>query len=165
MDTFAAMALASIPPSADVMSEKPRDPGDFIITKGMKYIILGIGFAFLLVLMGLMYQMREEGMRGLTIFFTAFVMLQFWNLFNVSVLGTRQSVFKATGHAWGLLGVASVILIGQIIIVNFGGDIFRTIPLSIQDWLYIVVGTSVVLWIGEIWRLISRLILKWRGRR
>ncbi len=165
MDTFAAMALASIPPSADVMSEKPRDPGDFIITKGMKYIILGIGFAFLLVLMGLMYQMREEGMRGLTIFFTAFVMLQFWNLFNVSVLGTRQSVFKATGHAWGLLGVASVILIGQIIIVNFGGDIFRTIPLSIQDWLYIVVGTSVVLWIGEIWRLISRLILKWRGSR
>ena len=164
MDTFAAMALASIPPTEEVMKDKPRKPNDFIITKGMKYLILIVGLLFLAFLMGIMYligYLPEEKMPwGLTFFFTFFVMLQFWNLFNVSVLGTSQSIFKQIRHSWGLLGVAAAILIGQILIVNFGGSVFRTVPLSGSDWFHIIIGTSVVLWIGELWRLFSRLYSK-----
>ena len=161
MDTFAAMALASIAPSMDVMNEKPRHRSDFIITKAMRNNIFGVGFSFLALLMGLLiyYKGQPGGMdtHHLTIFFTIFVMLQFWNLFNASVFGTNHSVFKDAGHALGMLGVALIILIGQIIIVTFGGKVFRTEPLSMMEWGYIIAGTSLVFWIGEIFRGIQRL--------
>lgn len=161
MDTFAAMALASIAPSMDVMNEKPRRRTDFIITPIMRNTIFGVGLGFLIILMGLLvyFNNLKDGMNThhLTVFFTIFVMLQFWNLFNASVFGTNHSFFKDAGHALGMLGVALIILVGQIIIVSFGGKVFRTEPLPLSEWLYIIGGTSFVLWIGEIWRGIKRL--------
>ena len=161
MDTFAAMALASIPPSADVMNEKPRKTSDFIITKPMRYNILGVAACFLIILMSLIIYIKglpsAEVPTALTAFFTVFVMLQFWNLFNASVFGTNHSVFKDSRHAFGMISVAGIILIGQIIIVEFGGKVFRTVPLTLTEWLYIIGATSLVLWIGEIYRWIKRI--------
>lgn len=164
MDTFAAMALASIAPSMDVMNEKPRKRTDFIISPAMRNNIFGVGAGFLIVLMGLLafFKNMPGGMdvHHLTVFFTIFVMLQFWNLFNASVFGTNHSIFKDAGHAMGMLGVALIILVGQFIIVTFGGKVFRTEPLPALDWAYIIAGTSVVLWIGEIWRGVKRMMKK-----
>lgn len=164
MDTFAAMALASISPSMDVMNEKPRKRTDFIISKAMQKNIFGTGICFLIVLMGLMAYMNNSAtgmdVHNLTIFFTVFVMLQFWNLFNASVFGTNHSIFKDAGHALGMLSVALIILVGQFIIVTFGGKVFRTEALPLMDWVYIIGGTSIVLWIGEIWRGIKRMSSK-----
>ena len=164
MDTFAAMALASIPPSADVMNEKPRKTDDFIITKPMRYNILGVAACFLIILMSLIVYIKglpsAEVPTALTAFFTIFVMLQFWNLFNASVFGTNHSVFKDSRHAFGMISVAGIILIGQIIIVEFGGKVFRTVPLTLSEWLIIIGSTSIVLWVGEIWRWIQRLKTK-----
>lgn len=161
MDTFAAMALASISPSMDVMNEKPRRRTDFIITPAMRNNIFGVGLGFLAILMGLLVYFKNlpGGMdtHHLTVFFTIFVMLQFWNLFNASVFGTNHSIFKDASHALGMLSVAIIILVGQILIVCFGGKVFRTEPLPLNEWLYIIGGTSFVLWIGEIWRGIKRL--------
>ena len=161
MDTFAAMALASIPPSADVMNEKPRKGDDFIITRPMRYNILGVGGCFLAILMSLIVYIKGMPMAevptALTAFFTIFVMLQFWNLFNASVFGTNHSVFKDARHAVGMICVAIIILIGQIVIVQWGGKVFRTVPLTLAQWLYIIGSTSIVLWVGEIWRWIKRI--------
>lgn len=161
MDTFAAMALASISPSMDVMNEKPRKRTDFIITPAMRNNILGVGLGFLVILMGLLayFKTLPGGMdvHHLTVFFTIFVMLQFWNLFNASVFGTNHSIFKDASHALGMLSVALIILMGQFLIVTFGGKVFRTEPLPLMEWLYIIGSTSIVLWIGEIWRGIQRL--------
>ena len=164
MDTFAAMALASIPPSADVMNEKPRKADDFIITRPMRYNILGVGGCFLAILMSLIVYIKglpsAEVPTALTAFFTIFVMLQFWNLFNASVFGTDHSVFRDARHAIGMVSVAGIILIGQIIIVEFGGKVFRTVPLTWAEWLIIIGSTSIVLWIGEIWRWVKRIKMK-----
>lgn len=164
MDTFAAMALASISPSMDVMNEKPRKRSDFIITPAMRKNIFGVGAVFLVILMGLLsvFNNMPGGMdvHHLTIFFTIFVMLQFWNLFNASVFGTNHSIFKDASHAMGMLGVALIILVGQLVIVTFGGKVFRTEPLSVMEWIYIIAGTSLVLWVGEIWRGIKRVAQK-----
>ena len=164
MDTFAAMALASIAPSMDVMNEKPRKRTDFIISSAMRNNIFGVGAGFLIVLMGLLacFKNMPGGMdvHHLTVFFTIFVMLQFWNLFNASVFGTNHSIFKDAGHAMGMLGVALIILVGQFIIVTFGGKVFRTEPLPALEWIYIIAGTSLVLWIGEVVRGIKRMMKK-----
>ena len=167
MDTFAAMALASISPSMDVMNEKPRKRTDFIITPAMRNNIFGVGLGFLVILMGMLAYFKglpegllpngEMNVHYLTVFFTVFVMLQFWNLFNASVFGTNHSIFRDASHALGMLSVALIILVGQFIIVTFGGKVFRTEPLPLMEWLYIIGGTSFVLWIGEIWRGIKRL--------
>lgn len=164
MDTFAAMALASISPSMDVMNEKPRKRTDFIISKAMQKNIFGTGICFLIVLMGLMAYMNNSAagmdVHNLTIFFTVFVMLQFWNLFNASVFGTNHSIFKDAGHALGMLSVALIILVGQILIVTFGGKVFRTEAIPLTEWIYIIASTSIVLWIGEIWRAVKRISSK-----
>ena len=170
MDTFAAMALASIAPSMDVMNEKPRKRTDFIITPAMRNNIFGVGIAFLAILMGLLAYFKslsdgllpngEMSVHYLTIFFTVFVMLQFWNLFNASVFGTNHSIFKDAGHALGMLSVALIILVGQIIIVEFGGKVFRTEPLDLSTWIAIIASTSCVLWVGEVVRLVKRLAKK-----
>lgn len=164
MDTFAALALASIPPNEDVMKEKPRRSTDFIISKPMRYNIFGVGTAFLIVLMGLIYYFTnaDGGMtvHRLTIFFTFFVMLQFWNLFNARVFGTNDSAFKGLSKSYGMELVVLAILGGQILIVQFGGAVFRTQPLDWQTWLVIIGVSSLVLWVGEFIRLIQRLIQK-----
>lgn len=164
MDTFAALALASIPPSEDVMNEKPRRSTDFIISKAMRYNIFGVGTVFLIVLMGMIYYYTnaESGMtvHRLTIFFTFFVMLQFWNLFNARVFGTNDSAFKGLTKSYGMELIVIAILGGQILIVQFGGAVFRTEPLDWQTWLVIIGASSLVLWVGELIRFVQRLIHK-----
>ncbi len=161
MDTFAALALASIPPSEKVMLEKPRRTTDFIISKAMQYNIFGVGTVFLVVLMSLIYYFEnaDGGMtvQRLTIFFTFFVMLQFWNLFNARVFGTNDSAFKGLNKSYGMELVVLVILGGQFLIVQFGGAVFRTEPLPWQTWLILIATSSAVLWVGELFRLVRRL--------
>ena len=164
MDTFAALALASIPPSETVMLEKPRRSTDFIISKAMRSNILGVGSIFLIVLLGMIYYFDHstEGMdiHNLTIFFTFFVMLQFWNLFNARVFGTTDSAFKGLSKSYGMELIVLAILAGQFLIVQFGGAVFRTEPLNWQTWLLIIGVSSTVLWVGELIRLVQRIIHK-----
>ncbi|MDR1004276.1 MAG: calcium-translocating P-type ATPase, PMCA-type [Prevotellaceae bacterium] len=161
MDTFAALALASIPPSATVMNEKPRRSSDFIITRPMWYNILGVGTFFVVLLLGMLtyYHHTAGGMtvEHLTIFFTLFVMLQFWNLFNARVFGTTDSAFKGISQSYGMELIVLAILVGQFLIVQFGGEVFRTTPLSWQTWLILIGATSPVLWVGEIVRGVQRM--------
>ena len=161
MDTFAALALASIPPSASVMNDKPRKSTDFIITRPMRQYIIGVGLAFLVLLLGMLYWFNhaEGGMttHRLTVFFTTFVMLQFWNLFNARVFGTSDSAFKNIRKSYGMELIIFAILVGQILIVEFGGTVFRTEPLDFMTWMVIIVSTSFVLWVGELIRWIKRM--------
>lgn len=164
MDTFAALALASIPPSESVMLEKPRRGTDFIISRAMRNNIIGVGSLFLVVLMGMIiyFNHAEGGMTAerLTVFFTFFVMLQFWNLFNARVFGTTDSAFKGLGKSYGMELIVLAILGGQFLIVQFGGAVFRTVPLDGQTWLILIGVSSLVLWVGELIRLIQRLTKK-----
>ena len=164
MDTFAALALASIPPSESVMNDKPRRSTDFIISKAMQHNIFGVGTLFLVVLMAMIYYFTnaDGGMtvQRLTIFFTFFVMLQFWNLFNARVFGTTDSAFKGLTKSYGMDLIVLAILGGQFLIVQFGGAVFRTEPLDWQTWLIIIGSSSLVLWIGELIRLVKRLTQK-----
>lgn len=160
MDTFAAGALASLPPNIKVMDRKPRKSTDFIISTKMATFILSVGIIFVIVLLGILYWFTNYN-GGLTeyklsVFFTIFVMLQFWNLFNAKAFETGQSAFKNLAQSRGFIVVALVILFGQILIVQFGGEVFRTVPISINDWIKIIAGTSVVLWIGEIVRFFKK---------
>lgn len=174
MDTFAAMALASLPPSQSVMKDKPRSREAFIINRPMWKSILGVGGVFFLLLLGLLYYFEHTditcltevgkvamgantGLSGyeLSLFFTIFVFLQFWNMFNARAFETGRSAFHFKGcGGFGL--IALVILIGQILIVSFGGDFFNVEPLKLIDWVIIICGTSIVLWIGEFLRLFKK---------
>lgn len=160
MDTFAAGALASLPPNEKVMQSKPRKSTDFIITPAMRSTILFVGLAFVALLMGLLYYFTDEAggisRYDLSRFFTIFVLLQFWNMFNAKAFATGKSAFSNMGHSIGFEIVAVIILVGQILIVEFGGEIFRTVPLSLKDWGIIIGATSFVLWIGEARRLFSK---------
>ncbi len=163
MDTFAAMALASLPPSREVMKDKPRKPSDFIISKSMGRGILGCGFMFFAIMLVFLIWCERHGVGSiidvheLTLFFTTFVMLQFWNLFNAKCLGSTHSAFHNLRHDGGLLLVLLLIFCGQWLIVTFGGRMFRTQPLSAEEWLIITVATSGVLIAGELWRAIKRI--------
>ena len=158
MDTFAAGALASLPPNKNVMENKPRKNEDFIITPAMRSNILFVGLTFVVLLLGILYYFTDEkgniSIYDLSRFFTFFVMLQFWNMFNAKAFETGKSAFKGLGKSVGFLIVAAVIFIGQILIVEFGGEVFRTVPLSLVDWAVIIGSTSVVLWIGELKRIL-----------
>ena len=165
MDTFAALALASLPPSHEVMQDKPRKGSDFIITKSMAWGILFCGVVFFAVMFALLVYCERRGEGGvdvheLTIFFTIFVMIQFWNLFNAKALGSNRTAFRHFLKDKGMILVLGLILIGQWIIVTFGGEMFRTVPLSATEWLAIIGGTSIVLWAGEVFRLFKRLLAK-----
>ena len=165
MDTFAALALASLPPSHEVMQDKPRKGSDFIITKSMAWGILFCGVVFFAVMFALLVYCERRGEGGvdvheLTIFFTIFVMIQFWNLFNAKALGSNRTAFRHFLKDKGMILVLGLILIGQWIIVTFGGEMFRTVPLSATEWLAIIGGTSIVLWAGEVFRLFKRLLTK-----
>lgn len=159
MDTFAAGALASLPPNSKVMHSKPRRSTDFIITPSMRRNILFTGVMFVLILFGLLYfftdQNGEISRYNLSLFFTTFVMLQFWNMFNAKTYGVGGSAFKGISKCTGFVSVALLIVVGQFLIVQFGGDVFRTEPISLRDWLLIIGATSMVLWIGEAVRLLS----------
>lgn len=172
LDTFAAMALASLPPSPQVMQAKPRDRRAFIITGRMKRRITATGGIFFALMMALLYLFRHADVTGLlkpwsidfssaghispyelSLFFTIFVMLQFWNLFNARAFGTGRSALHMT-HCNGFVFIALLILAGQYLIVTFGGTMFSVMPLAIEDWAVIIAATSVVLWAGELRRLL-----------
>ena len=161
MDTFAAMALASLPPSREVMHCPPRSQDDFIITPGMMRGVIGLGTLFAAAMFVYLYriEMSDGGIdiHELTVFFTTFVMLQWWNLMNARTLGSHHSAFRYIWRCRGLLLVLLMILIGQWLIVTFGGKMFRTVPLSALTWLTIIIGTSPVLWLGEVYRLVKRI--------
>ena len=167
MDTFAALALASLPPSHEVMKEKPRKASDFIINKSIGFGILFCGIVFFLVMFALLVYCERRGKGGvdvheLTMFFTTFVMIQFWNLFNAKALMSHHTAFRHFLKDRGMILVLVLVLVGQWIIVTFGGEMFRTTPLSLHEWLLIVGSTSVVLWVGELWRGFKRMIAKRR---
>jgi Ca2+-transporting ATPase len=185
MDTFAAMALASLPPDLAVLKDKPRSRDAFIITKDMGRRIFGVGLVFVAVLFGFIQYFMHCGVESLAEFklhdyfasyfnfsklggeftpkelsllFTIFVFMQFWNIFNAKAYRTHQSALKGLldkdirrGFGITLL----IIFFGQILIVTFGGEMFNVVPLPLGDWLRIIIGTSVILWIGEIERLVE----------
>lgn len=172
LDTFAAMALASLPPSPQVMNAKPRDRSAFIITSHMKRRIISTGGLFFLLMMALLYLFRHADVESLlqpwhldfsspghispyelSLFFTLFVMLQFWNLFNARAFGTGRSAFHMA-HCDGFVFIALLILVGQYLIVTFGGTMFSVVPLKAADWGIVIAATSAVLWVGELRRLI-----------
>lgn len=175
MDTFASMALSSLPPSRSVMDVGPRDRRSFIITGSMWRFIGGVGLLFAAIVLGMVYVFEHAEVNSLadllhvsigapqglspyelSIVFTTFVMLQFWNLFNARAYATHKSAFhlKACGE---FLLIALVIFIGQVVIVTIGGEFFNVVPLKIEDWVIIILGTSLVLWIGELMRIVSRI--------
>lgn len=185
MDTFAALALASLPPDERVMRDKPRHLNDNIVTRAMGKGIIGTGIAFVLLLFGLLQYFKHVDVTSiaqfdlrlflgnffnftpvpdgltryeLTLFFSIFVFLQFWNMFNAKAFGNVQSAFSRLASCKGFLWVTLIILAGQILIVSVGGSLFSVTSLQPMDWLYIFAGTSIVLWIGEIYRLIRRVM-------
>ena len=175
MDTFAAMALASLPPSNEVMKHKPRHRSDFIINVPMRYGIIGMGVFFAALLIGFYVVLQRYDVTSLTdfswlnqaanygeitsyessIFFTIFVMLQFWNMFNARAFQTGHSAFFDIKNCSGFLLIALVILVGQVIITSFGGQMFSVCPLPVLDWAVILGATSIVLWAGELKRLLK----------
>ncbi|MCR4853640.1 MAG: calcium-translocating P-type ATPase, PMCA-type [Prevotella sp.] len=174
MDTFAAMALASLPPSHQVMKDPPRSRKAFIINRAMWRSIICTGLIFFVILLGLLYVLEHANVtsvsdfasvhigrrdpltpKELSLFFTIFVMLQFWNLFNARAFSTGRSAFNLR-HCRGFLFIALVILLGQLLIVNIGGQFFNVVPLTLNDWLLIVPATSLVLWVGELLRLVAK---------
>lgn len=171
MDTFAAMALASLPPSESVMRDKPRSRTAFIITRAMWRDIISVGLLFTAVLFVFLYYLEHTGLTSLTqighvavgantglspyelsVFFTVFVFMQFWNMFNARAFESGESAFHL-GHCRGFLLTVGLILVGQILIVEFGGAFFSVVPLGLTDWLIIIGATSLVLWIPELFRL------------
>ena len=162
MDTFAAGALASLPPNWSVMKERPRksgENGDFIITKPMARSIFGVGFLFVVIQVAMLVWLNADGMLTpyeQSVFFTFFVMLQFWNMFNAKAYMTGCSAFKGLLSNHTFLAVCALIVVGQVLIVSFGGVMFNVVPLSLESWAVITASTSVVLWVGEIVRLFKR---------
>ena len=183
MDTFAAVALASLPPSRRVMERRPRRRSAFIISRSMWTFILSTGGVFFLLLLGLLWYLDShvvtsllhifdapEGLNvvsqygrtvteelspyELSLFFSIFVFLQFWNLFNARSFASGRSAFHFQG-CQGFLLIAFIILVGQIAIVQLGGAFFNVSPLGVTDWLLIIGCTSPVLWIGELVHLLT----------
>ncbi|MFI3279594.1 MAG: calcium-translocating P-type ATPase, PMCA-type [Rikenellaceae bacterium] len=182
MDTFAALALASLPANDSVMRVPPRKSTDHIISKGMAQRIVGVGLFFVAILFSLIQYFKHVDITSLTefsfteyvqnifnftevpdgltpyelsLFFTIFVMLQFWNMFNAKAFMSGKSAFSALGKASGFLFTALLILVGQWLIVTFGGGMFNVVALQGIDWLIIIVSTSVVLLVGELLRVID----------
>ncbi|MDR1315159.1 MAG: calcium-translocating P-type ATPase, PMCA-type [Deltaproteobacteria bacterium] len=165
MDTFAALALASEPPDWELMNKPPRNPADFIVTPSMARFIFSVGGLFLAMFLALVLCMKHafpmdldtaQGRHNLSVFFTVFVFLQFWNLFNARMLGSSRSALSNLKESRMFMLVAGVICAGQILMTQFGGEVFRTVPLSLKEWVLIIALTSPVLWVGEIVRLARR---------
>ena len=177
MDTFAAIALASLPPSRKVMEDKPRDRNASILSKPMRVEILGVGFFFFFLLVAMLYifehgdytSMRDlflnlhigerDGLRTyeLTLLFTTFVMTHFFYLFNARAFETGKSALHFKG-CQGLLMIVAVIFFGQVAMVEIPllQDFFNVCGLSLEDWIIIILGSSLVLWVREIWHFIRK---------
>lgn len=162
MDTFAAGALASLPPNPKVMKDRPRKSGangDFIITKPMAWNIFATGAIFVAIQVALLLWLGKDGELSAysqSEFFTFFVMLQFWNMFNAKAYMTGASAFKGLGNNPAFLLVCAIILVGQFLIVTFGGEMFNVVPLNPESWGIIIASTSLVLWVGELLRIFKK---------
>jgi len=176
MDTFAAMALASLPPSESVMKDKPRDRKAFILNRNMMENILGVGGFFFLLLLVLLYVFEHSNITQLTdllhvslgkangltpyeltLFFTIFVMTHFFYLFNARAFNTGRSALHLKGCK-GLMFIVTIIFVGQIAMVEIPGlqEFFNVCGLSLTDWVIIILGSSLVLWVRELWHLLKR---------
>ncbi len=187
MDTFAALALASLPPDNVVMNDKPRSRKAYIITKEMASRIIGVGLFFVVVLFGFIqyfkhcevaslaqFSLRDYfanfinfshvnggiDAKELSLLFTIFVFMQFWNIFNAKAFRTQQSALKGLNNCRGFLLTLLIIFVGQVLIVSFGGEMFNVVPLPLGDWIRIVGFTSLILWVGELERLVKRCFVK-----
>ena len=175
MDTFAAIALASLPPQADVMKEKPRSINSSIVSRDMAKRILGIGGLFFVILLVILVFMQHSDVDSVTdilawrwdeynglneyeksLFFTIFVMLQFWNMFNAKSFMTDKSASEGLKQSNGFITIAAVIFLGQIFIVSFLGKVFNVVPLRLSDWVLITVLTSFIFIVGEVYRFFRR---------
>ena len=183
MDTFAALALATEPPDPSVMKRPPRKPGDFIISKAMAWNMVGMATLFVVLLTTLLFWFKSQGsfdyeaaqhilrspdsspesklaaentQQRLSIFFTFYVMLQFWNLFNVRQFGSSRSVFDRPFDNAYFWAIAAIIFVGQFVITQFGGVVFSTYPLAMEQWAWMTAGSVLVLVLGEVVRLILR---------
>jgi Ca2+-transporting ATPase len=159
IDTLASLALSTVPPSIELMAGRPRKVEDSLLTPAVKRYVIGAFLTFTVVLVLILLYFNRWGgnmdVSDLTVLFTVFVSLQFWALLNIRSLGSRHSVFYQLGQCKSLLMVLALILVGQIVFVQFGGEVFHTQPLSIWQWLGCLGLSSFVLWIGEAWRLIK----------
>lgn len=159
MDTFAAVALATEPPHLSVLNRPPRDAAAFIVTKKMATNIFAVAGVFLIVMIGYLLYIQGDGKvteYELSYFFTGFVLLQFWNLLNARCLGRNESAFMGITQNVGFVAIVAAIFFGQILMVQFGGSVFRTVPLTFADWVILISVTSLVLWIGELSRCLKR---------
>ena len=189
MDTFAAMALSSLPADKGVLNEKPRNPDSHIINKPMMKTIFGTGMLFFIILAGLwqlLTHTNADSVIGLFnctlvesskaylsaydhgLFFSIFVMLQFWNIFNAKYFKTNRSLLQdimdllrgnsqsvKETYSMGFIWIALLIIAGQVIIVTFGGQMFTVAPLSLADWGWILLLTSPVLIVGDLMRFVK----------
>ena len=184
MDTFAALAFASLPASRSVMNNTPRRRTDFIITKSMWQYVFGIGLLFILFLFGLLqYFMNDTvdsfdsfsfteyftnylnfshndsfSIQECTIFFSIFVFLQFWSMLNVKHFDSTDAFFTKFSETKVFYSAMIVILLGQLLIVNFGGKMFNVVPLTTHDWTCIIGGTSLVFIGGLLFRAVKTLV-------
>lgn len=160
MDTFAAMAMASLPPNPEVMLDKPRPRDEFIITRAMARTIFTCGIVVVAVLLGMMFWWTATagGMNEvqLTLFFSVFVFLQFWNMFNAKGFETKHSVFTCVRGCREFFLILLAIGIGQVLIVEVGGEVFRTVPLAWRQWAWVIGGTSLIAVGGELVRAVRR---------
>ena len=156
MDTFAAMAMASLPPNPEVMRDRPRPRNEFIITPAMARTLFTCGGVMVVVLLGMLFYWSfgsgEMTVRELTLFFSTFVFMQFWNMFNAKGFETRHSVFKDWHGCREFFLILLVIAVGQVLIVEFGGAVFRTVPLSWGEWAAVIGSTSLIAIGGEVVR-------------
>ncbi len=160
MDTFAAMAMASLPPSEEVMRDRPRSRKAFIISREMAWTIFFGGMVMVGVLLGMLFgwTASEEGLsdRALTLFFTTFVFFQFWNMFNAKAFATHHSTFRHLAGHREFFMILLLIAVGQFFIVEWGGEVFRTVALSAKDWALVVGGTALLAPGGDLLRRILR---------
>ncbi len=160
MDTFAAMAMASLPPNPEVMRDKPRPRNEFIITPAMARTLFTCGGVMVVVLLGMLFYWSfgsgEMTVRELTLFFSTFVFMQLWNMFNAKGFETRHSVFKDWHGCREFFLILLAIAVGQVLIVEFGGAVFRTVPLSWGEWAAVIGATSLIAFGGEAVRALRR---------
>ncbi|MBO7609100.1 MAG: calcium-translocating P-type ATPase, PMCA-type [Muribaculaceae bacterium] len=168
MDTFAALALASLPPNSIVMRVPPRGTSESIITRPMKHFIIGTGLLFAAFLIAAFVYILKNHLSGrggsfisqeistseLTIFFTTFVLLQFWNMFNAKSFASGHRALHNFSGSKVFFGVMLLILVGQVLIVQFGGPMFQVEPLPFTTWLILFVLTLPVFLVGEIYHFV-----------
>jgi len=146
MDSLAALALCSESPHPALMEKKPIPRTSSVLTPYMIRAILCTAFVYIIVgiggiIFGLPYM--NSPAEQATAFFTGFVLAQVWNGINCrGINGIMPSFIRGNPAFFVIMG--SIILI-QFLIVQFGGAVFGTVPLSVFQWIVLLLGTLPVL--------------------